>query len=312
MIEILLATYNGEKHLEEQLASIEEQTYKNWRLRVHNDQSSDGTWEILESFQRKYGEEKVILKKNVPTSGGSKNNFIGLIQASDAEYVMCCDQDDVWHKDKIEKTFRRMRQMEQRFGKDLPLLVYTDLKVVDEKLDEIHPSFHTCMNLRTDSVLCYEIIQNQVTGCTVMFNQTLKYYMNAVENAEHIVMHDHWLALIALVFGKMSYLNQATMDYRQHGNNVVGAQDARSLSYLWSRFKRGKERFVQDMKASCRQVSYFCILYKTCIESEKVIKLLNNYAHLYDVNKIKRIYYFYKFRFWKKGMIRKIMQMIWG
>ena len=312
MIEILLATYNGEKHLEEQLASIEEQTYKNWRLRVHDDQSSDGTWEILKAFQQKYGEEKVILKKNVPASGGSKYNFIGLIQASDAEYIMCCDQDDVWHKDKIEKTFRRMRQIEQRFGKDLPLLVYTDLKVVDEKLNEIHPSFHKCMNLRTDSVLNYELIQNQVTGCTVMFNRVLKNYMNVLKNVEHIVMHDHWLALIALVFGKMSYLNQATMDYRQHGNNVVGAQDARSLSYLWSRFKRGKERFVQDMKASCRQVSYFCILYKTCIESEKVIKLLYNYAHLYDVNKIKRIYCFLKFGFWKKGMIRKIMQMIWG
>ena len=137
MIEILLATYNGEKYLEEQLASIENQTYKNWRLRVHDDQSVDATWRILKDFQKKHGEEKVILKKNIPASGGSKNNFIGLIQASDADYMMCCDQDDVWHKDKIEKTYRRMRQMEKRYGKDLPLLVYTDLKVVDSDLNEI-------------------------------------------------------------------------------------------------------------------------------------------------------------------------------
>ena len=312
MIEILLATYNGEKYLEEQLASIENQTYKNWRLRVHDDQSVDATWRILKDFQKKHGEEKVILKKNIPASGGSKNNFIGLIQASDADYMMCCDQDDVWHKDKIEKTYRRMRQMEKRYGKDLPLLVYTDLKVVDSDLNEIDPSFHACMNLRTDSKLYYEMIQNQVTGCTMMLSGAFKDYMNRVKNAEYIVMHDHWLAVIALVFGKMSYLDQVTMDYRQHGDNVVGAQNARSLAYMWIRFKRGREQFVQDMKASCRQIAYFCILYKTCIESEKVIKLLDTYAQLYDVNKVERLYYFFKFRFWKKGIIRKIMQMIWG
>lgn len=312
MIEILLATYNGEKHLEEQLASIEQQTYKNWRIRVHDDQSSDGTWEILERFQGKYGKEKVILRRNVPASGGSKNNFIGLIQASDAEYMMCCDQDDVWHADKIEKTYKRMRQMEQRYGKENALLVYTDLRVVDAELNEIHPSFHECMNLRTGNYLCYEMIQNQVTGCTVMINKRLKKYVDSVENTDKIVMHDHWLALIALVFGKMSYLKSVTMDYRQHGNNVVGAQNARSFAYMWSRLKRGKEQFVKDMKDSCAQTAYFCILYKTCMDNEKVVQLLDTYAHLYDVNKIKRLYCFFKFSFWKKGIIRKVMQMIWG
>ena len=312
MIDILLATYNGEKHLEEQLSSIENQTYTQWRLRAHDDQSSDRTWEILEAFQKKHGKDKVILKKNVPASGGSKHNFTGLIKASDAEYMMCCDQDDVWHTDKIEKTWKRMRKMEQRYGKDIPLLVYTDVRVVDAELNEMHPSFHACMNLRTSSELGYEMIQNQVTGCTVMINHHLKNFVDVVEHTKKMVMHDHWLALIALVFGKMSYLNEPTMDYRQHGGNVVGAQNARSLAYMWERFKRGQAKFVEDMKTSCGQVEYFISLYKTCIESQKVIKLLDTYAHLYDMNKVKRIGCFFKYRLWKKGMIRKIMQVIWG
>lgn len=312
MIDILLATYNGEKHLEEQLASIENQTYKRWRLRAHDDQSSDRTWEILEAFQKKHGNDKVILKKNEPASGGSKHNFTGLIKASDAEYMMCCDQDDVWHMDKIEKTWKRMRKMEQRYGKDIPLLVYTDVRVVDAELNEMHSSFHDCMNLRTSSELGYEMIQNQVTGCTAMFNHHLKTYVDMVENTKKMVMHDHWLALVALVFGKMSYLNETTMDYRQHGSNVVGAQNARSIAYMWERFKRGQEKFVEDMKASCGQVEYFAVLYKTCIESQKVIELLDTYAHLYDMNKVKRVGCFFKYRLWKKGMIRKIMQVIWG
>ena len=312
MIDILLATYNGEKHLEEQLSSLENQTYTQWRLRAHDDQSSDRTWEILEAFQKKHGEDKVILKRNVPASGGSKHNFTGLIQASDAAYMMCCDQDDVWHADKIEKTWKRMRKMEQRYGKELPLLVYTDVRVVDAQLNEMHPSFHACMNLRTSNELGYEMIQNQVTGCTVMINHQLKKYVDLVEDTKKLVMHDHWLALTALVFGKMSYLDAATMDYRQHGNNVVGAQNARSFAYMWERFKRGQAKFVQDMKESCAQVSYFVSLYETCIESQKVIKLLDTYAHLYDMNKVKRIGCFFKYRLWKKGMIRKIVQVIWG
>lgn len=131
--------------------------------------------------------------------------------------MMCADQDDVWHSDKVARTFYRMKRMERKFGKDIPLMVHTDLCVVDETLCEMSSGFHDYMNLRTNGKLRYELIQNQVTGCTVMINRNLKVYVKEATDVESIVMHDHWLALIALVFGKISYLNQATIDYRQHG-----------------------------------------------------------------------------------------------
>ena len=312
MIDILMATYNGEKHLEEQLISIENQTYKNWRLTVHDDGSSDGTWTILESFQQRQGMDKVRLVRNDPPTGASKRNFIGLVKSCDGEYMMCCDQDDVWHKDKVKQTFHRMRQMEQRFGKDVPFLVHTDLRVVDAELGEIHSSFHSYMNLRTDDILARELTQNQVTGCTTMINKPLKKYVDQTKNTDKIVMHDHWMALIALVFGKMSYLNRATIDYRQHGDNSVGAQDAKSIAYMWQRFLKGRTRFVQDMQDSCGQAAYFIELYGTCIKDEKVVELLINYAYLYEKCKINRIFAFFRYGFWKKGTVRKIMQVIWG
>lgn len=312
MIDILMATYNGEHYLKEQLASIESQTWTDWRLIVHDDASSDGSREILENFQKRLGKEKVIIKKNNPASGSAKANFIGLIQASTGDYMMCCDQDDVWHQDKVARTFYRMRQMEKRYGNEIPLLVHTDLRVVDERLSELNPGFHKYMNLETDSKLNKELIQNQVTGCTVMINKALREYVAQVTDVELIVMHDHWLALIALVFGKMSYLNKATIDYRQHGNNSVGAQNARSISYMWHRLLRGKNKFRQDMRNSCNQVGYFVQLYVSCIKNKKVIKLLNKYAHLYEENKIIRILCFFRHGFWKKGVSRKIMQVIWG
>ena len=312
MIDILMATYNGERYLEEQLMSIENQTWKAWRLIVHDDASTDGTWRILEEFQRRHGASKVVIKKNSPASGGAKANFIGLIKESSGRYMMCCDQDDVWHPDKVAETFRRMRQMEQRYGKELPLLVHTDLRVVDEALSEIDPGFHAYMNLRTDGKLNRELIQNQVTGCTVMINKALQAYVMKVTNSEPVVMHDHWLALIALVFGRMSYINRATMDYRQHGDNSVGAQNARSVAYMWRRFLRGKKKFRQDMQDSCRQAAYFVQVYTPCIKDEKMIELLNKYSVLYKKNKVNRIFSFLQYGFWKKGLTRKIMQIVWG
>lgn len=312
MIDILMATYNGEHYLEEQLASIESQTWTDWRLIVHDDASSDGTWRILENFQKRLGKEKVIIKKNNPASGSAKANFIGLIQASAGDYMMCCDQDDVWHLDKVARTFYRMRQMEKRYGNEIPLLVHTDLCVVDEQLSELNSRFHSYMNLRTDGKLNKELIQNQVTGCTVMINKALRKHVAEVTDVEPIVMHDHWLALIALVFGKMSYLNKATIDYRQHGDNSVGAQNARSISYMWQRFLRGKNKFRQDMRDSCCQVGYFVQLYVSCIKDEKVIELLDKYSHLYEKNKMSRIFCFFQHNLWKKGVSRKIMQVIWG
>lgn len=312
MIDILMATYNGERYLEEQLASIERQTWKDWRLIVHDDASVDGTVEILENFQKQHGKDKVVIKRNNPATGSAKKNLIGLIQASTGDYMMCCDQDDVWHPDKVAKTFHRMRQMEQRYGSSIPLMVHTDLCVVDDALSELYPGFHEYMNLRTNGKLNQELIQNQVTGCTVMINKVLREYVTKVTDVEPIVMHDHWLALVALTFGKMSYLNKATIDYRQHGDNSVGAQNAKSIAYMWQRFLRGKKKFRLDMQDSCSQAGYFVQLYTSCIKDKKMIKLLNKYSCLYKKNKMSRIFCFFRYGFWKKGAVRKIMQIIWG
>lgn len=312
MIDILMATYNGMPFLAEQLESIEQQTRKDWRLIVHDDGSTDGTWEILEVFQKQLGDKKMVIKRNNPPCGSAKGNFLGLLQTSDSDYAMCCDQDDVWHRDKIERTMYRMRQMEQCFGKEVPLLVHTDLRVVDASLKQFHPSFHRYMNLYTDGKLCHVLVQNQVTGCTVMVNKPLREQMKIVKSAEQMVMHDQWMALIGIVFGHISYLDRPTIDYRQHGDNAVGAQNAKSMAYMWKRFQRGKGKFRKDMKDSANQARSFIQIYASCITDKKMIILLNNYAFLYKKNKFLRIFSFIRYGFLKKGIVRKMMQMIWG
>lgn len=313
-VHVLMATYNGDEYLREQLASLESQTYGNWCLTVYDDGSTDDTMEILKSFQEKIGEDRIHICVNIPASGGAKKNFMKLIRENEGPYLMCCDQDDVWHPDKIERSMKRMRRMEKRYGKEEPLLVYSELRVVDEDLKEIAPAFHPFMNLRTGSDLASELIQNQVTGCTVLFNHTLWKYMQKVEDADRILMHDHVLALTALLFGHMSFIAAPLMDYRQHSSNSVGAKNARSITYLWQRFKKGRAGFRKDMKASSDQAAYLLSVFNEglegCNSPEKMI-LLIRYSSLYDQTKIPRIQDFFRFGFWKKGCFLKLVQILW-
>ena len=132
MITIIMAVYNGQEYIREQLESLKDQTYTEWRLVIRDDRSSDKTAEIVKKFSDEV-EQEVIFKVNEKPSGSAKNNFALLINdAKESDYVMFCDQDDIWKKDKIEITFNKMKQAEERYGRDFPLLVHGDVEVIDE------------------------------------------------------------------------------------------------------------------------------------------------------------------------------------
>lgn len=237
-IVILMATYQGEKYLEEQLKSIVAQDFPNWQLIVRDDGSTDGTLLLLSAYANRYP-DRITVFRNETNLGGTKN-FLTLLkdaareygaggelpaakQREDAVYFMFSDQDDYWHEDKLRLTLARMKQVEERYGADMPALVFTDARVTDEKRKELAPSFfslqHFNMKKRT---LPHLLMENMVIGCTTMMNAALAGMAEAVP--QHARYHDWWMALLAASAGHTSFLPQATLDYRQHGNNVVGSE----------------------------------------------------------------------------------------
>ena len=319
MVDILLASYNGEKYIEEQMASIAAQTYSQWKLFVCDDRSQDDTVAKAERFAQAYNQnhsendiKKITIKVNDKACGGAAANFFNMLSLSTSEYIMFCDQDDMWKADKVEKTLKRMRHLERKYGSHVPLLVYTDLAVVDENLKMIAPSFIKYMNIPPKITLSRLLLQNSVTGCTVMMNRTLCQLLCKATEFKKIAMHDHFAALTAQVFGKISFLPEATLSYRQHGNNSVGASDARSLSYLYKRYRRGKKQFRQDMYVYMIQAGYFYELYHDRITDPKTRDLIYGWAHLFEKNKLYRISFYIKNHVVKYGWIRAVMQMLWG
>ena len=223
-IAILLATYNGEKFLREQLQSLYDQTYTDWTLYIGDDGSTDGTADIVREFSERYG--NIVFHRNCEGKGAI-SNFMGLLAGAEADYYMFCDQDDVWLPGKVEQTLRAMEGQERKTpGK--PILVFTDLKVTDENLHVTSPSFWHSNRIKPKllSSLNYLGVHFLATGCTMMLNNPLKQL--AFPYPDTAYLHDAWITLKAVTQGGiLCPLADAQILYRQHGCNVAGSEDLR-------------------------------------------------------------------------------------
>lgn len=315
MITIIMAVYNGQEYIREQLESLKDQTYTEWRLVIRDDRSSDKTAEIVKKFSDEV-EQEVIFKVNEKPSGSAKNNFALLINdAKESDYVMFCDQDDIWKKDKIEITFNKMKQAEERYGRDFPLLVHGDVEVIDENGNINADSMFEMSHINADSKLPQILIQNHVTGCTMMCNKKLIAGISEYASSEYIIMHDYLAALYASVFGKIEVIKKPLLSYRQHSGNSVGAKNNNNPVYLLKRLANGRKSYKEAMEISRNQVKFFVEIYREELAAEKYCEeyeLMSGYASLGSRAKLYRIMFYKKNHIWKNGTIRKIMQVIWG
>ncbi len=264
MIDILLSTYNGTEFLEEQLSSLLGQTCKNWNLLVRDDGSTDDTVATL---------GKLCSHSRTRLTGKARNlgpcrSFELLLQQSSAPYCMFCDQDDVWLPDKIEKSLALMHEMERRWGNDTPMLVHSDLQVVDRHLHPLSSSFWRHQGIEPEGRERFNrlLVQNVVTGCTVMINAPLRQL--ALPFAAETIMHDWWLALTAAAFGQIGHLNEPTVLYRQHGGNEVGAKRW-GPGLIWRRLQRWNTEVEAATRRTQRQAAAFTRRFGTQLTEEQ-------------------------------------------
>lgn len=302
MVDILLAVYNGANFLKSQLDSVINQTYKEFNIIIRDDGSTDGSLNIINEFEKLHP-EKVKVVKGSP-SGSAKNNFFELMNYADSDYIMFCDQDDVWLENKIGLTLNKIKDMEKAYGKDTPLLCHTDLEVVDESLNAIHPSFYRMQKFDISKTsLNHALVQNTVTGCTTMINKPLLNLAKGT-NCENIIMHDWWLFLIASAFGKIDAISASTILYRQHGGNQLGAPNPSEISYYTNKLKQGSMLRLTYLQAQCFYTAYENQL------SDLQKNLVKEYMTFPQKNKLQKILSIIKNDFWKHSAIKKAGQII--
>lgn len=253
MIAILLATYNGARFLGEQLDSLFRQTYTDFTVYVHDDGSTDATCEILHQYASAHPGKLVLMSDEKP-GRGPMGSFMWLLENTDAEYYMFCDQDDVWLETKIEHTLRRMRDVE-RLHPGKPVLIHTDLRVVDERLNTRYESFWKRKGYRVDvsKRFNFTCLGNVFTGCTILINQALKQISLPV--SPHAKMHDQWLGIVAAKYGVVENLKEQTLLYRQHGMNAAGAGTDYSWTH-WFTWWMAFPRWYRANRPLLREVGY--------------------------------------------------------
>lgn len=272
-VAILMSTYNGEQYLGEQIQSIIEQTYSNWHLYIRDDGSKDNTTNIIKLYADKDDRITFFNEKKIQNVGVVKS-FMELLEKTDADFYMFSDQDDFWLPDKITDTLKCMVKQPYQ---QMPICIHSDLKVVNESLQGA--------NRMNGNLVWHDfyhlMFRNCVTGCTMMINQSLKIEAeNAHINLSKIYMHDWWLALIASAFGKVVYLDKATVLYRQHGDNVMGSYETRSLrNYLHRALHQDVD--LKRTKGAFMMINEFKNVYGGRLNGKQK-KYVNEYAKVFS------------------------------
>ncbi|GKQ75879.1 glycosyl transferase family 2 [Aeromonas caviae] len=234
---ILICTCNGDKFLEEQLISFEEQTYANWAVIASDDGSTDNTRTILEKYKNKWKENQLTIVEG-PRQGVTKN-FMSLIcnKAIEADYYAFSDQDDIWIPSKLERALNWL----QKIKRNTPALYCSSTLLVDENNNKTGLS---TINKKAPS-FSNALMQNIASGNTMVLNKAAIELLCQTGPDISIIIHDWWSYLVVTGCGGMVFYDSTpTVRYRQHTANLIGSNDS-----LRARILRMKKHFQGRLKS---------------------------------------------------------------
>lgn len=227
-VAILLATYNGSEYIREFLESLLAQTYTDFKLIVRDDGSTDDTLEIIRNYSSRIKIDFIATNARL---GPAKSFFELITHANDDfDFYFFADQDDYWHKSKIERAVEKLSA-----DKENVALYCSRLEYVDENLAHIKYSI-------IPRVVALEnaLVENIATGCTIALTRPARRLIVDYPPGR-IIMHDWWFYMVNAAFGKVIYDRFPSIKYRQHSNNTIGA-----ATNLFQDFNRRLNRFIKS------------------------------------------------------------------
>ena len=228
-IDILMATYNGEKYIEEQLKSIISQSCENWNLVIRDDGSDDNTLRILNEYSKR--DKRIHIISDNKGNLGLVKNFEELMKHSTEEYIMFSDQDDAWADNKINILLQKMQETEEKMQIKKPILVHSNSYICDEELNIKKNRFISkkANEVKIENVFFNFIVQ----GAAIMINKELKNLSLPFFN--EVYLHDRYLHLLAELFGKRIFIDKPLNYYRQHGKNLIGSSKINIMNEIFHR-----------------------------------------------------------------------------
>ena len=243
-IEILMATYNGEKYIGEQINSIINQTYTNWNLLIRDDGSKDKTLNIIKKYEKM--DNRIILIRDNKDNLGFVKNFEELLKKSRTEFVMFSDQDDYWLENKIEKYVEVIEKLDKK-KLEKPLLIHSNSYICDKNLKILEEKFidsNIAGEKKSKSIFFYYIVQ----GATVLINRNL--IKKVIPFSNNVKLHDRYFHLISEFLGNRIFINESLMKYRQHGNNEIGVSKVSIIKKILKKryFEESDRNLILEIK----------------------------------------------------------------
>lgn len=301
-----MATYNGEEYISAQVDSLLAQSCMDWQLIIRDDGSTDRTPSICRQYTAQHSGRFRIIEDALGNLGVNKN-YETLLKHSGSDYVMFCDQDDIWLPDKIAVTYAKMIEAEAMWGTNIPIVVYTDAKMVDKKLEVISNSFfsYTHRKPNTDNSLSAMCMANCTIGCTMMLNRKFRSLFSGFPDA--ILIWDWWLGMMAVTFGRLVFLSQATMLFRRHGRNESTVRKFGIFSYFKKRnlIKKSRERLY----AIFRSHRIFYETFRDLLGPAKR-QCFEEISSIPSRNWIMRRYLILKHRLFKTGFVKTLGMLL--
>jgi len=257
-VSIAMTTYNGSKYVVEQLESLKNQTFPAQEVLIFDDGSTDDTPLIVQGFIKENNLANWTFRVN-DKNIGFKENFYQAIKSTTGDIIFLCDQDDVWHRDKIETMVRV-------FEDNANIMV---LNTSFQKIDENGSHLPVKRRLfKTNNGLIrgfikknglkkfntkYIIRSNITPGCTAAFKKELKEYY--LENASQMCPHDWELNLFASFFDGLYYYNRVLTNYRIHSSNAIGLVE-KAINFQL-RMSKSQEKRMNFIEGEYQRMKYY-------------------------------------------------------
>ena len=306
-VDILLATYNGEKFLDEQLASLFNQEMKDFMIYIRDDGSTDQTLNIISKWKGLYPLQVTFIedkKKNL----GPTMNFNELMLHSKAPYICFSDQDDKWLPNKLSLQLEKIQSLEKKYPRQ-GILVFSDLIFCDADLNVVCPSLIDKDRLNCTSLGANRLLmQNVPYGCASIINRIL--LETAIPIDSRALLHDHWLAIIAALTGQIAYLDEALIYHRVHDSNCSRAKSIHKLEAKDTLVSKvNNENFNHYLKKLTLQAEAVLDTCKPILEENQIV-MLDEFISLSSTRGLKRKWLILKNKFFKNTFFNTVKILV--
>lgn len=302
-IDILLATYNGEKYLNEQLESILQQDFQDFRVVIRDDGSTDHTLDILSKWQGLYP-QKIEIIQDESKNLGPTLNFNQLLQYAEAPYICFSDQDDKWLPEKLSKQLEFIQSIEEEHP-EKGVMIFCDLIICNEQLEIISTSLIEKDRLDVKAITPNRLLmQNVPYGCATMINHQLLKQITPID--PRALLHDHWMAIISSLIGEIKFLDEALIYHRIHQSNASRAESEH------------KKQASKDLSKKINNHNFHNYLFKQVAQAQAIlehlehqlspqqIQLLQDFIQLQNKSGLPRKWDIVKNRFFKNTIYHTI------